>query len=183
MPQFQCPHCHTIIECVRFIEETSGWQEGSDDLELDNNGRIDTCNREYGDSDVTNTEHDRYECPECDEEIELSEIIINNDEEEPQIIPEIKKVIKEEAETEKDKKSRLEKMYNDLTPNQIITRAVDRICNRTVQAVHVISSRHNCDLIMQNIKWCKKCKTEYLITEKEYSNRLKTTCPKCNQEN
>ena len=183
MPQFQCPHCDEIIDRVQFVEDTTGWEEGSEELELNDDGTIDTCNREYGDSETTDSSNMRYECPECNQELEISDIIIIRDEEETPVIPEVEKVIKEKTETEKDKKNRLEKMYNSLTPNALIENTINKIHDRTLEATQVISSRHNCDLIMQNIKWCKKCKTEYLITEKEYSNGLKTTCPKCNQEN
>lgn len=77
-----CPNCENEIEYLDFTASTQGWGSGSAMLKKENNenrnNRIDYT--DYNDSGTDETDNFEYKCPECDNNVDPSDLNWKNKE-------------------------------------------------------------------------------------------------------
>lgn len=77
-----CPHCEAEIPYLNFREPST--QYGSVDIRLDSDGEVETHNWET--SDTSGNGDVEYECPECNEDVRICDLIVTTEDDvEPEV--------------------------------------------------------------------------------------------------
>lgn len=136
--QFKCPYCEEIIDKVNYSCDTSGQEYG--DACIDDEGEF--TDHRHNDSNSNDSDNYIYQCPECDHELDQSELIKVND----------------------DKKTE-ENTNEDGKPIQTpIVMPLNELISDNSQSFFQIDSTFNNDYVV-----CKECGEKNIIDENEES--------------
>lgn len=151
MNKYKCPECDAIIDYLKYAQDVTEY--GDYTLPEEPNNKDDAYEGNYDSNDSSGGDNTTYNCPECDCEICLSDLIIVDDNDE------------EVGNNDKTKKK-----------NEDNTKVI------APSSSHAENFNPWDESAIPDHVVCKKCKRVILISEDEKDDEAEISCPKCNTQ-